>query len=90
MKTTVKMLAFPLIGFALASAGAVSTSTAKTSRTALPPMTAYIHTASNPCQEVQVSCNPSGGPLCLYNGQRAWNKPAPNQPCNIPLFKDQN
>lgn len=88
MKTTVKMLAFPVIGFALASAGAVSSNTAKTSRTALPPMTAYIHTTSNPCQEVNVSCNPNSGPTCLYLGQRAWDKNSEDEPCNVPLFRD--
>lgn len=89
MKTTVKMLAFPLIGFAMASAGAVSSNTAKTSRTAKPPLTAFIHTTSNPCQEVQVACNPNGGSACLYNnGPRAWDKVDEDSPCNEILYKD--
>lgn len=92
MKTTVKMLAFPMIGFALASAGAVSTNTAKISRTALPPQTAYIHTLADPCEPVQVECNRSNGPTCTYgiNEDVAWDKDSENAPCNVPLFKDQN
>lgn len=92
MKTTVKMLAFPMIGFALASAGAVSTNTAKISRTALPPQTAYIHTLADPCEPVQVECNRSNGPTCTYgiNEDVAWDKDSPDAPCNVPLFKNQN
>lgn len=87
MKATLKMLALPIIGFALASAGAVSTSTTATSKTAMPPMTAYIH-SSGLCQPVNVSCNFSGGPVCLYNGtQQAWAK-GPDGQCNIRLARD--
>lgn len=89
MKATLKMLALPIIGFALASAGAVSTSTAKTSKTAMPPMTGYIHTASGGCQAVQVNCKLEVDQTCLYLGQAVWSRPTPNGPCAIPLFRDQ-
>ena len=75
MKATLKMLALPLIGFALASAGAVSTSTIVENKADMPPMTGYILNASGGCGEaVTVPCNFTTGPVCTHLGQNVYWK----------------
>lgn len=77
MNATLKMLAFPLIGFALASAGAVSTSKTVENEAAQPPMTGYILNAQGGCgQAVNVNCNLVSGPVCTSAGQFVWHKDA--------------
>lgn len=87
MKTTFKFLAIPILGFALASAGAVSTSNYGKSKAALPPMTAYIN--QSVCQPVPVTCNLTTGPTCLFGTSTAWAKDAQGR-CIVPLHQDLN
>jgi hypothetical protein len=73
MKTIIlRAFVLPVAAFALASAGAVSTNTAKESKADV-LITAYIHNpAEDDCQEVQVNCSPGAGPACLSGSFTAY------------------
>jgi len=88
MKATLKMLALPILGFAFASAGAVSTSSNVESKAGMPPMTGYILNASGGCGEaVNVRCNLTTGPVCEASGQQVWAKDAQGR-CIVFLHRD--
>jgi hypothetical protein len=88
MKTTIlRAFVLPIAAFALASAGAVSTSTSDVSKTDV-LITAYIH---NPpvdnCQEVKnVDCSPGAGPACLSGGFTAYG--GSETSCNQQLHRN--
>lgn len=75
MKSTIlKAFALPVAAFALASAGAVSTTDAGISKTAtLVP--AYIYNdITEECEDADVQCEPGTGQLCLSSGVEAFGK----------------
>jgi hypothetical protein len=82
MKTNIlRALVLPVAAFALASAGAVSTNTAKVSKTNL-SIQAYIHNPSvDDCEEVTVECSPGNGPACLSGSFTAYGKASETSPC---------
>jgi hypothetical protein len=60
-----KALVLPVAAFALASAGAISTNTAKESKADVYYL-GYIHNPTkDDCEDVDVNCSPGGGPACL-------------------------
>jgi len=73
MKTILlRAFVLPVAAFALASAGAVSTSTSDVSKADV-LITAYIHNpAVDSCKEVQVNCATGGGPVCLSGSFTAY------------------
>jgi hypothetical protein len=73
MKTIIlRAFVLPVAAFALASAGAVSTNTAKESKAKV-LITAYIHNpAVDDCKPVQVNCNTASGPTCLSGSFTAY------------------
>jgi hypothetical protein len=88
MKTTIfKALVLPVAAFVLASAGAVSTNTAKESKADV-LITAYIHNpAVDDCQAVQVNCSPGAGPTCLSGSFTAYGKESPDS-CTLQLHRN--
>lgn len=93
MKTIFKALVLPVAAFALASAGAVSTSDSSLSKTAKPPITAYIHDPlDESCKPVNVNCNTIQGVTCTYtlsgNTWTAFRKASDQTPCTLPLYMD--
>lgn len=94
MKTIVKTLVLPIAAFVLASAGAVSTNVSKESKADTVLITGYIHDPlPNSCKEVQVDCNVTSGPTCMYNNGvsnfQVFRKPSAAAPCNLQLFRNQ-
>lgn len=75
MKTNIlRALVLPVAAFALASAGAVSTNTAKESKANL-SIQAYIHNPSvDDCDPVTVECTPGNGPTCLSGTFTAYGE----------------
>ncbi|MCD0472525.1 DUF6520 family protein [Flavobacterium sp. JAS] len=88
MKTTIfKALVLPVAAFVLASAGAVSTNTAKESKADV-LITAYIHNpAVDDCQAVQVNCSPGAGPTCLSSSFTAFGKESADS-CTMQLHRN--
>ncbi|RYJ44283.1 hypothetical protein NU09_0893 [Flavobacterium beibuense] len=87
-------MVLPVAAFALASAGAVSTSDSTVSKTAKPLITAYIHDPlESSCKAVSVNCNTISGPTCTYsvggNTWTAYRRLSDQSPCTLPLFMDQ-
>lgn len=81
-----KALVLPVAAFALASAGAVSTNTAKESKADV-LIQAYIHNPTvNDCSPVQVNCSPGAGPACLSSGFTAYGKNSVD--CNQQLHRN--
>ena len=71
-----KALVLPVAAFALASAGAISTNTAKESKADV-FLAAYIHNPGvNDCAPVQVNCSSGPGLACLSSGFTAYAKNA--------------
>lgn len=89
MKTNIlRALVLPVAAFALASAGAVSTNTAKESKANL-SILAYIHNPSeDDCEEVQVDCSPGSGPACLSGSFTAYGKASETSPCVEQLHRN--
>lgn len=85
MKSTIlKAFALPLAAFALASAGAVSTTNSVDGRTAV-LMQGYIHNpAEDDCDPVQVECAISGGALCESGVFQVFDKNTEGD-CTVPL-----
>lgn len=93
MKTILKAMVLPVAAFALASAGAISTSESTISKTAKPPITAYIHDPlEESCKAVNVNCNTVQGPTCTYtlsgNTWTAFRRISAQTPCTLPLYMD--
>lgn len=89
MKTNIlRALVLPVAAFALASAGAVSTNTAKESKVNL-AVDAYIHNPSeDDCEKVDVDCNLGGGPACLSGSFTAYGKASETSPCVEQLHRN--
>lgn len=82
-----KALVLPVAAFALASAGAISTNTAKESKTDV-FLQGYIHNPSiDDCDPVQVNCSTSPGPACLSSGFTAYTKNAAGK-CVNQLYRN--
>jgi hypothetical protein len=91
MKTSIlKAFVLPVAAFALASAGAVSTSTAKESKADV-AVRAYIHNPAMPdgCEEVfDTNCDPGTGPTCLSGANiTAYGKDLDGS-CNVQLHRN--
>ena len=88
MKTIIlRAFVLPVAAFALASAGAVSTNTAKVSKADV-LITAYIHNpAEENCEAVQVNCSPGAGPACVSAGFTAYGKESQNS-CTLTLHRN--
>lgn len=75
----------PVAAFALASAGALSTSDAHESKAKGTLITAYIHDPGlNDCKPVQVDCIVGNGQACLSGSWTAFGKDTPAT-CNQQL-----
>jgi hypothetical protein len=87
MKTIVKVM-LPMVAFALASAGAVSTKEAKEGTTAKPIITGYIQgTSITDCSPVSVDCSTvNSGFACMSSTKKVWLKNGLNQ-CIVDLYR---
>jgi hypothetical protein len=88
MKTIVKAM-FPMVAFALASAGAVSTNVAKDKVTAKPVITGFIRNSSSitDCSSRSVDCSTvNTGFVCMSGAQQAWLKNGLDQ-CIVDLYR---
>lgn len=57
MRNFVKIFVFPALAFVLASAGAISSNSSKSSDSDIPPMIAFAHGAGiNSCEPQEVNC----------------------------------
>lgn len=86
-----KALVLPVAAFALASAGAISTNTAKESKANVAvAVDAYIHNPTEEnCEKVlDTDCSPGGGPTCLSGpGNIAFGMNAEGS-CNVQLHRN--
>jgi len=87
MKATIlKAFVLPVAAFALASAGAISTDTAKLSKADL-IVNAYIHNPLNEeCEQVDVRCDEGDGPTCQSGSFTAYGKESPDS-CTMTLHR---
>lgn len=91
MKTVIKVM-LPVVAFALASAGAVSTNKAKVDEAKKPLLlNGFIQNPSpTNCLEVSVDCTPvNTGQTCMSSEaipRQVWKKNAANA-CNLNLYK---
>jgi len=90
MKTRfVRLLMLPVAAFFLASAAAVTSSTAAESKTDRLTIVGYIH-ASTPtsCDPVTVDCEEQGNVLCMYGNQQVFDKDSPST-CLTALWRTE-
>lgn len=88
MKTTLKAM-LPVVAFALASAGAVSTNVAKDNVTSKAPITGFIQQGSvNSCEARTVDCSTfNTGLACMSSdGKQVWLKNGLNH-CIVDLYR---
>lgn len=79
MKSFVMKMVLPAAAFVLASAGAVSTSSAS-ANTAQASVQGWKRIAPFNCQQVRL-CNNQGGPVCLNGTDTMYAKPTPSSDC---------
>lgn len=91
MKTDfVKMIVLPVVAFSLASAAAVTTSTAKVSQTAKPIINGYIHSPlPSSCKLVTVDCDVTGNAFCMSGTSQVFDKDSETT-CSTPLLRTVN
>jgi hypothetical protein len=91
MKSSIlRMLALPVAAFALASAGALSTSSTSSS-SVKPPIIGYVHaTSSSSCDSRNVNCSSNPGATCMSADATplpVWKYNALGTACDQQLFK---
>lgn len=87
MKTIVKAM-LPMVAFALASAGAVSTNVEKTNVSGNRVITGYVQNSSvTDCSARSVDCSTvNTGFACMSSGQQVWLKNNLSQ-CIVDLYR---
>ncbi|CAA9197729.1 DUF6520 family protein [Flavobacterium sp. NPDC079362] len=93
MRPIVKTLVLPIAAFVLASAGAISTNASKESKADTLLIEGYIHDPlATSCEEVNVDCKATPGPVCMYNDGassfQVFRKATDNSPCNLQLYRN--